>query len=108
MPPARKRFGQHFLHDRNIVECIIRAIDPKPGDRLLEIGPGYGAITYPLLERCKSMSAVEIDRDLIAELTRKASDLGELRLFNADILEFDLNQLPGKDPYRLVGNLPYN
>ena len=108
MPPARKRFGQHFLHDRNIVECIIRAIDPRPGDRLLEIGPGYGAITYPLLERCKQMTAVEIDRDLIPQLQKKSETLGELELINADILEFDLDSLPGDDAYRLVGNLPYN
>lgn len=108
MPPARKRFGQHFLHDRNIVECIIRAINPRPGDRLLEIGPGHGAITFPLLQRCQQMTAVEIDRDLIPELEKKSSGMGELHLINADILEFDLDSLPGDDAYRLVGNLPYN
>ena len=108
MPPARKRFGQHFLHDRNIVERIIRAIDPGPGDRLLEIGPGYGALTYPLLEHCKRLTAIEIDRDLIPVLEGKARDLGELELINADVLEFDLDSLPGEGAYRLVGNLPYN
>ena len=107
MPRPRKRFGQHFLHDQNVIECILRAIDPKPGDRLLEIGPGHGALTYPLLKKCGHLTAVELDRDLTPILAHEARQLGELELINADILEFDLTRLSG-DRYRLVGNLPYN
>lgn len=108
MHQARKRFGQHFLHDRNIVECILRAIDPKPGENLLEIGPGLGALTYPLLTRCKSLVAVELDRDLVPVLQNAAEGLGDLEMINADILDFELSSLSGNKRYRLVGNLPYN
>lgn len=108
MHRARKRFGQHFLHDSNVVECILRALDPKPGDRLLEIGPGQGALTYPLLERCGSLLAIELDRDLIPALRATAEPLGDLQLINADILEFNFSGLPGSGRYRVVGNLPYN
>ena len=108
MARARKRFGQHFLHDRNVIERILRAIDPQPGDRLLETGPGRGALTYALLPRCDSLLAIELDRDLVPLLQAGADKYGCLEVINADILEFELAKLPRGKPWRLVGNLPYN
>ena len=108
MHQPRKRFGQHFLHDRNVIDSIIRAIDPQEDDRLVEIGPGQGALTFPLLEKCKRLSAIELDRDLIPLLREKATNRGELEVINADILKFDLHDLTNPEPYRIVGNLPYN
>lgn len=109
-PPhrARKRFGQHFLHDQNIIRKLISAINPKPTDRLIEIGPGQGALTYPLLERCGELTAIELDRDLIPILQQQAKSIGQLNLINMDILKFDLSSLSLQPPYRVVGNLPYN
>jgi 16S rRNA (adenine1518-N6/adenine1519-N6)-dimethyltransferase len=101
----RKRFGQHFLIDRAVVAKIVEAISPQPGQRVVEIGPGLGALTEPLLERVPSVDAVEIDRDLAAALaTRFGAE--RLRLHVADALEFDFCALGG--PLRVVGNLPYN
>jgi len=108
MHRARKRFGQHFLHDQNVIERILRAIDPQPDDRLIEIGPGQGALTWPLLQRCGRLTAIELDRDLIPVLQQKSAGYGNLQLINADILEFDLASLGGEQMMRLVGNLPYN
>ncbi len=108
MHQARKRFGQHFLHDRNIIESILRVVDPRPGENIIEIGPGQGALTYPLLQRCEILLAIEIDRDLVPILQRKATEFGRLEIINADVLEFNLSSLPGDKRYRLVGNLPYN
>jgi 16S rRNA (adenine1518-N6/adenine1519-N6)-dimethyltransferase len=108
MHQARKRFGQHFLHDQNIIESILRLLDPRPGEHLIEIGPGQGALTYPLLQRCEKLIAIELDRDVVPVLKNTAVGLGELEIINADILEFDLSSLPGNKIYRLVGNLPYN
>ena len=105
---ARKRFGQHFLHDKNIIDKILRAIRPDEGENLLEIGPGQGALTYPLLRQCKKLTAVELDRDLIPELCRKSAQYGELNIINADILDFDIDSLSAEEPFRIVGNLPYN
>ncbi len=107
MAAARKRFGQHFLEDAEVVERLLRAIDPRPADRLVEIGPGHGALTYPLLERVGRLAAIELDRDLLPLLRAGASVRGELELFNADVLEFDFDAL-GTMPLRIVGNLPYN
>ncbi len=107
MAAARKRFGQHFLEDADVVERLLRAIDPRPGDRLVEIGPGHGALTYPLLERAGRLTAIELDRDLLPLLRAGASARGELELVNADVLEFDFTTLGG-GPLRVVGNLPYN
>ncbi len=109
-PPhrARKRFGQHFLHDKNIIDKILRAIGANEGDNLLEIGPGQGALTIPLLKQCKKLTAVELDRDLIPELSRISSKYGELNIINTDILTFEINSLPVIKPFRIVGNLPYN
>lgn len=101
----RKRFGQHFLVDTGVVDHILRSIGPRAEDRLVEIGPGLGALTHPLLARVPFIDAVEIDRDLAAELRRRYSP-ERLRLHEADVLEFDFASLPGA--LRLVGNLPYN
>ena len=73
----RKRFGQHFLHDQNIIRRMLDAINPRPGQSLVEIGPGRGALTLPLLERCHELTAIELDRDLIALLENKAQCLGK-------------------------------
>lgn len=109
LPPAKKSLGQHFLHERGYIERIVLAVDPKPGDRLVEIGPGQGAITLPLLRRHGSLTVIEFDRDLIAPLTRAAEGVGELTLVHRDVLAVDLGRLAGDaGPIRLVGNLPYN
>jgi 16S rRNA (adenine1518-N6/adenine1519-N6)-dimethyltransferase len=108
MPRARKRFGQHFLHDLNIIERILRSVSPQPGENLVEIGPGQGALTYPLLKACETLIAVELDRDLVPILQRESRRFGELEVINADILEFELASLNPRKKYRLVGNLPYN
>ncbi|HEX6927652.1 MAG TPA: 16S rRNA (adenine(1518)-N(6)/adenine(1519)-N(6))-dimethyltransferase RsmA [Gammaproteobacteria bacterium] len=107
----RKRFGQHFLHDRAIIERIVRAIDPAPEDHLVEIGPGLGAITLPLLERVRELHAVELDRDVIPLLKEKTVDApGRLTIHPADALKFDFAALADAigAPLRLAGNLPYN
>ena len=108
MHRARKRFGQHFLHDQNIIDLILRAINPLPGDHLVEIGPGQGALTYPLLQRCKDLIAIELDRDLVPVLQRESKRYGNLEVINADILEFNLASLGKDKKFRLLGNLPYN
>ena len=101
---ARKRFGQHFLIDPQIIHGIVGCIDPQPADRLVEIGPGLGALTWALLERIPRLAAVEIDRDLAARWRQQAPD--RVELIEADALAFDFASL-GTD-LRLVGNLPYN
>lgn len=108
MPQARKRFGQHFLHDQNVIESILRAIDPQPGETIVEIGPGRGALTYPLLQRCKTLVAIELDRDLVPQLEKRAPAFGKLEIINEDVLEFDVSTIPHETGLRLVGNLPYN
>jgi len=92
---AKKRFGQHFLHDPGTIERILRAIGPRPGDRLVEIGPGRGAITVPLLAAAGALDVVEIDRDVVPELERRCSGRGTLRVHLADALEFDFRALRG-------------
>ena len=104
----RRRFGQHFLHERAIIERIVAAVDPRPGEALVEIGPGRGALTGPLLRRCGELTAVEIDRDLCAHLRRDLEGAGRLHLVNADVLTFDFGALAGPRRLRVVGNLPYN
>ena len=101
---ARKRFGQHFLTDVNIIEAIVDAIDPRQGDALVEIGPGLGAMTLPLLKRIKPFSVIELDRDLAARLRQR----GGLSVVEADVLRVDFGAM-AEDmarPLRLVGNLP--
>jgi 16S rRNA (adenine1518-N6/adenine1519-N6)-dimethyltransferase len=105
----RKRFGQNFLHDPVIIQRIIQAISPQPGDNMVEIGPGQGAITAELLPLVKRMHAIELDRDLVQPLTQRCTGLGELVIHNVDALKFDFNALATPDtPLRIVGNLPYN
>jgi 16S rRNA (adenine1518-N6/adenine1519-N6)-dimethyltransferase len=105
---ARKRFGQNFLHDLVVIRRIIQAIDPKPGQRLVEIGPGQGAITLPLLKACGALHVIELDRDLVQPLAEKARDSGQLVIHQQDALRFDFSSLASEGRIRAVGNLPYN
>ncbi len=103
---ARKRFGQHFLTDRAVIDRIVALIAPKPGEALVEIGPGLGAMTDPLVARSERLTVIELDRDLAARLRRR----GELQVIEADVLSADfaaLAQAAGAK-LRVVGNLPYN
>jgi 16S rRNA (adenine1518-N6/adenine1519-N6)-dimethyltransferase len=102
----RKRFGQHFLVDTGVLDAIVAAIDPRPGQALVEIGPGLGALTQPLLERCERLTVVELDRDLAARLRRNPA----LEVIEADVLTVDFAALAATRGARLriVGNLPYN
>jgi len=101
---ARKRFGQHFLVDDAVIEGIVRAINPQPGEALVEIGPGLGALTQPLLQRCGALTVIELDRDLAARLRRQAG----LEVVQADVLQVDFAALAAGRQLRVVGNLPYN
>ena len=103
---ARKRFGQHFLTDRGIIEDIVQAIAPQAGQSMVEIGPGLGAMTQPLVERLGHLTVIELDRDL-AVLLRKKS---ELSVIESDVLRVDFRQLAdaATAKLRIVGNLPYN
>ncbi len=104
---ARKRFGQHFLSDAYVVGAIVDLIDPLPGQAVVEIGPGLGALTWPLLERCQALTVIELDRDLAARLRQHG---GGLTVIEADVLRVDFGALAQQlgQPLRLVGNLPYN
>ena len=101
----RKRFGQHFLVDSGVLAAIVSAIAPRATDRLVEIGPGLGALTIPLLAAIPRLTAIELDRDVVARL-RSRFPAERLELFEADALDFDFAQLGPR--FRLVGNLPYN
>ena len=101
----RKRFGQHFLHDPYVLSRIVAAIAPQAGDALVEIGPGEGALTRPLLERVPQLTAIEIDRDLAAALAAEYPP-ERLKVIVADALDYDFSVLPAG--LRVVGNLPYN
>ncbi len=105
----RKRFGQNFLHDQNIINKIVSAISPQPQDNLVEIGPGQGALTCQLLPLVTQMHAIELDRDLIPLLQTQCSTVGELTIHSKDVLKFNFSQLFRQEhPLRIVGNLPYN
>lgn len=106
-PFRRRRFGQHFLHDPRIIDRIIEAIGPDPAVPVVEIGPGRGALTVPLLRKLGRLDAVEIDADLAAQLPERCAGLGNLRVHRCDALRFELATL-GPGPFRCVGNLPYN
>lgn len=106
--PAKKGLGQHFLHERGVIEKMLLAIDPKPDDRFVEIGPGQGALTFPLLDRHGALTAIEFDRDLLEPLRATASARGQLTLIHADVMNVDFGALAAGAPFRLVGNLPYN
>jgi 16S rRNA (adenine1518-N6/adenine1519-N6)-dimethyltransferase len=102
----RKRFGQHFLVDDAITDGIADLVDPQPGDALIEIGPGLGALTEPLLQRGAALTVIELDRDLAARWRRD----GRVNVIEADVLSVDLGALAdaAPQPLRIVGNLPYN
>jgi 16S rRNA (adenine1518-N6/adenine1519-N6)-dimethyltransferase len=107
--PVRKRFGQHFLHDPGVIRRIIEAVAPAAGERIVEIGPGRGALTWGLLERAKHLDVIEIDRDLARALEADPRAQHGLRLHVEDALKTDFIRLRGAGPpLRVVGNLPYN
>ena len=107
-PRPKKRFGQHFLHDRNVIGRIVAALAPRPDDHVVEIGPGKGALTRELATHLPHFDAVELDRDLLAHLPSVIPP-DKLTLHGADALEYDFCQLVQKGrKLRLVGNLPYN
>ena len=103
---ARKRFGQHFLTDRGIIKDIVDAIAPEAGQAMVEIGPGLGAMTQPLVERLGHLTVIELDRDLAVLLRKKT----ELTVIESDVLRVDFRALAAAatPKLRIVGNLPYN
>ncbi len=111
---ARKRFGQHFLTDGGIIDAIVRAIDPRPGQRMVEIGPGLAALTQPLVERLGHLTVIELDRDLAQRLRSH----GQLSVIESDVLKVDFalvnaewsapDSVASSSKLRVVGNLPYN
>jgi len=103
---ARKRFGQHFLVDQLTIHQIVEAIAPRPAEPLVEIGPGLGALTQPLLERCGALTVIELDRDLAARWRERQG----VTVVEADVLKVDFTALAtgAGQPLRVVGNLPYN
>ena len=103
----RKRFGQHFLSDSGIIDAIVRAIAPEPGQPMVEIGPGLAALTQPLVERLGRLTVIELDRDLAARLRQH----GQLDVIESDVLKVDFAQVAqalNAPKIRVVGNLPYN
>ncbi len=106
---ARKRFGQNFLHDPAVIERIVKAIAPKPGEHLVEIGPGLGALTEPVAERCGHLTVVELDRDLAQRLREHPTLADKLTIYQTDAMKFDFSQLmPADGKLKVFGNLPYN
>jgi 16S rRNA (adenine1518-N6/adenine1519-N6)-dimethyltransferase len=106
---ARKRFGQNFLHDEAVINRILGAINPQPGQYLVEIGPGLGALTAGLLAAAGRLDVVELDRDLVPKLREHFAGKGELIIHEADALKFDFATLGRpQQKLRIVGNLPYN
>ncbi|MGP9550127.1 16S rRNA (adenine(1518)-N(6)/adenine(1519)-N(6))-dimethyltransferase RsmA [Halomonas sp. AOP42-D1-22] len=106
---ARKRFGQNFLRDLGIISRIVRAVGPRSADRLVEIGPGQGALTEPLLEAAGHLEVIELDRDLIPGLRVQFFNYPDFVIHEGDALKFDFAALKGDGPaLRVVGNLPYN
>ena len=111
MTTPKKSFGQHFLHDHSYIDRIVHAVAPRPHDFVLEIGPGEGALTLPLLAAGGKLTAIELDTDLIPALTARATSIGELEIIHADILHVDFTALAHShavERLRIVGNLPYN
>lgn len=105
----RKRFGQHFLCDQSVIQRIVAALNPRPNDHLIEIGPGQGALTLPVLKQHKFLEVIELDRDLIPELNNRVRHAGELKVYEADVLAFDFNTVKSDTRLlRIFGNLPYN
>ncbi|GAB1408371.1 16S rRNA (adenine(1518)-N(6)/adenine(1519)-N(6)) -dimethyltransferase RsmA [Thermomonas brevis] len=111
--PAKKHLGQNFLHEKGVIAKIVQAIDPQPGDVVVEIGPGQGALTFPLLKKHGEVTAIEFDRDLHTPLQAAAREHGTLRLIEGDVLGVNFAALaaelaPADGRIRLAGNLPYN
>lgn len=107
--PPKKNLGQHFLTDQDIISKIVLAVKPLAGDFLVEIGPGQGAITFPLLKKHGALTVIEFDRDLITPLMESAEGMGDLTIIHKDVLKVDFTKLAADRPaIRLVGNLPYN
>jgi len=109
---AKKRFGQNFLSDPGIIQRIIQSINPKLGQRIIEIGPGLGALTCPILKLTKEIDVIELDRDIVPKLQLNcgldAVQNNQLRIHNVDVLQFDFGALNYAEPLRIIGNLPYN
>ena len=104
---ARKRFGQHFLTDPSVIEAIVKLIDPRAGQPMIEIGPGLAALTQPLVERLGQLTVIELDRDLAQRLRQHP----QLTVIESDVLKVNFSQLPSPPDaarWRVVGNLPYN
>ncbi len=104
----RKRFGQNFLHDQQVIDRIISCIAPKADDLLVEIGPGQAALTRPLLASGAELHLIEIDRDLVARLQKQFADNAKITIHACDALKVNLPEITGGRPFRLIGNLPYN
>lgn len=106
---AKKRFGQNFLHNDAVISRIVDAINPEPGENLIEIGPGLGALTEPVVDRAGKLSVVELDRDLAERLRHHPFLAPHLTIHEIDALKFDFGQLSSTEkPLRIFGNLPYN
>jgi len=105
---AKKRFGQNFLHNDAVISDIVDAINPEPGENLVEIGSGLGALTEPVVERAEKLSVVELDRDLAHRLRHHPFLAPHLAIYETDALNFDFAQLALEKPLRIFGNLPYN
>ncbi len=105
---ARKRFGQNFLRDPGVISRIVRAIAPRAGDHLVEIGPGQGALTEELVDSGGRLDVIELDRDLVPRLREQFAGADNFHIHQGDALNFDFASLKGEQPLRVVGNLPYN
>ena len=105
---ARKRFGQNFLHDQQVIDRIVASIAPQATDLLVEIGPGQAALTHPLLESGAELHLIEIDRDLVKVLEKQFSGNPRVTIHSCDALKANIPELTGHRPFRLIGNLPYN
>lgn len=107
---ARKRFGQNFLHDDQIIQSIVAAINPQANDFLIEIGPGLGALTEPVAEQIEHLTVIELDRDLAERLRHHPFLHQKLTVIEQDVMRFDFQQLAQQSdkPLRIFGNLPYN
>ncbi len=105
---ARKRFGQHFLRDESIIDTIVACANPRSGDCTVEIGPGLGALTVPLLKRLDHLHVIELDRDIAPRLRELPGAAGKLTVHRADALKFDFASIDDERQMRLIGNLPYN
>jgi 16S rRNA (adenine1518-N6/adenine1519-N6)-dimethyltransferase len=108
MHQPRKRFGQHFLRDQQVIDQILQTLMPKPEDNIIEIGPGLGALTIPLLHQHSPLQVVEIDRNVVPELLARSRGIGQLTIHQQDVLETDFKVLAAGKKCRIVGNLPYN